>query len=224
MRVLVVEDDERTAALLARGLREARHRVDVLGTGEAACEQAGTHPYEAILLDVMLPGIDGVETCRRLRSSSIRTPVLMLTARSEIQDRVLGLDAGADDYVTKPFFLDEVLARLRAFERRPFPSSDGVVRVGPTWYDPATAGAGHGDADLHLTVRQAAVLEVFLRHPGQVLDRAAIADAAWDGALDLQSNVIDVHVAALRRELARVGAPGIATVRGLGYRFPAAGP
>jgi two-component system, OmpR family, response regulator len=223
MRVLVVEDDERTAALLARGLREARHRVDVLGTGEAACEQAGTHPYEAILLDVVLPGIDGMETCRRLRSSSIRTPVLMLTARGEIQDRVLGLDAGADDYVTKPFFLDEVLARLRAFERRPFPSSDGVVRVGTTWYDPTTASAGHGDADLHLTVRQAAVLEVFLRHPGQVLERAAIADAAWDGALDLQSNVVDVHVAALRRELARVGAPGIATVRGLGYRFPSDG-
>ena len=221
MRVLVVEDDERTAALLARGLREAKHRVDVLGSGEAACEQAGTHPYEAILLDVMLPGIDGMETCRRLRSSSIQTPVLLLTARGEVEDRVRGLDAGADDYLTKPFFFDELLARLRAFERRPFPCSDGLVRVGDTWYDPATSGAGHAGADLDLTLRQAAVLEVFLRHPGQVLYRAAIADAAWEGALDLRSNVVDVHVGAIRRELARVGAPGIATVRGLGYRFPA---
>lgn len=224
MRVLVVEDDERTAVLLARGLREAKHRVDILGTGEAACEEAGKHAYEAILLDVMLPGIDGMETCRRLRSSSIQTPVLMLTARGEVEDRVRGLDAGADDYLTKPFFLDELLARLRAFERRPFPSSDGVLRVGATWYDPTTACAGHGATDLHLTVRQTAVLEAFLRHPGQVLDRAAIAEAAWNGCLDLHSNVVDVHVAALRRELARVGAPGITTVRGLGYRFPADAP
>lgn len=224
MRVLVVEDDERTAALLARGLREAHHRVDVLASGEDACDRAGRHPYEAILLDVMLPGIDGMETCRRLRSSSIQTPVLLLSARGEVDDRVSGLDAGADDYVTKPFFLDELLARLRAFERRPFPSSDGVLRVGSTWYDPVTATAGHGDAELTLTVRQSAVLEVFLRHPGQVLERTAIAEAAWDGCLDLHSNVVDVHVAALRRELARVGAPGITTVRGLGYRFPAEAP
>ncbi len=221
MKLLVVEDDERTANLLARGLREAAHRVDVVYSGEAACTTVTSQAYEAVLLDVMLPGIDGVETCRRMREMAVTTPVLMLSARDEVVDRVAGLDAGADDYVTKPFFLDEVLARLRAFERRPGACSDGLLRAGRLWWDPATLRAGLGSAEIDLTVRQAEVFDVLMRHPGQVLTRSAIAEAAWAGAMDLQSNVIDVHVAALRRKLAVLGAPVIETVRGLGYRLDA---
>ena len=219
MKLLVVEDDVRTAALLARGLREASHRVDVVGSGEAACASVTSEPYEAVLLDVMLPGIDGVETCRRLRALSVRTPILMLSARGELADRVEGLDAGADDYVTKPFFLDELLARLRAFDRRPGVCSDGLLRAGALWWDPARQRAGLGSTEIALTVRQGAVFEVLMRHPGQILTRGAIADAAWDGTLDLASNVIDVHVGALRRKLSGLGVPVIQTVRGLGYRL-----
>jgi two-component system OmpR family response regulator len=224
MRVLVVEDDERTADLLARGLREARHRVDVVGTGEAACADITTAPYEAVLLDVMLPGIDGLETCRRMRADAIPTPILLLTARGEVEDRVAGLDAGADDYVTKPFFLEEILARLRAFDRRPTQSSDGVLRAGRLWFDPAALEAGHGSTTIPLSPRQAGVLEVFLTHPRQVLTREAIVEWAWDGAYDLHSNVVDVHVSALRRKLEAAGAPTIETVRGLGYRLAIARP
>ena len=257
MRVLVVEDDERTADLLARGLREARHRVDVVGTGEAACADITTAPYEAVLLDVMLPGIDGLETCRRMRAGAIPTPIsssvgcsgpcersstsmatdsygplshatptpfLLLTARGEVEDRVAGLDAGADDYVTKPFFLEEILARLRAFDRRPTQSSDGVLRAGRLWFDPAALEAGHGSTTIPLSPRQAGVLEVFLTHPRQVLTREAIVEWAWDGAYDLHSNVVDVHVSALRRKLEAAGAPTIETVRGLGYRLAIARP
>ena len=219
MKLLVVEDDVRTAALLARGLREASHRVDVVASGEAACAAATAQPYEAVLLDVMLPGIDGLETCRRLRALSVPTPILLLSARGELADRVTGLDAGADDYVTKPFFLDEVLARLRAFDRRPPACSDGLLRAGALWWDPARLCAGIASTEVQLTVRQGAVFEVFMRHPGQVLTRGAIAEAAWDGALDLASNVIDVHVGALRRKLSGAGVTVIRTVRGLGYRL-----
>lgn len=224
MNLLVVEDDQRTATLLARGLREATHRVDVVSTGEAACDEAPAHPYDAVVLDVMLPGIDGVETCRRLRAREVRAPILLLSARSALDDRVAGLDAGADDYLTKPYHLDELLARLRAFERRALPVSDGLLRAGAMWFRPRDLQAGRGDRVLTLSPRQGAVLEVLMDHPGQILTRSAIADAAWDGTLDLASNVVDVHVAALRRLLRSLEGPTIATVRGLGYRLEVGGP
>jgi two-component system OmpR family response regulator len=171
-----------------------------------------------------LPGIDGLETCRRIRALSVPSPILLLSARGEVEDRVAGLDAGADDYVAKPFFLDEILARLRAFARRPGGCSDGLLRSGSLWFDPATRCAGQGSTEIPLTPRQAAVLEVLMRNARQVLTRSSIADAAWEGTLDLRSNVVDVHVAALRRKLERAGPSTIETVRGLGYRLVAAGP
>ena len=219
VRVLVVEDEPRMATLLQRGLREEGYAVDVAHDGTDGLWLGTEQDYDAIVLDVMLPGIDGLEVCRRLRAADRWAPILLLTARLAVEDRVHGLDAGADDYLTKPFFLEELLARLRAFDRRPGVCSDGLLRAGILWWDPARQRAGIGSTEIALTVRQGAIFEVFMRHPGQVLTRGAIADAAWDGTLDLASNVIDVHVGALRRKLSGLGVPVIQTVRGLGYRL-----
>jgi two-component system, OmpR family, response regulator len=216
MRVLVVEDEPRMADLLARGLHEEGYAADVAGTGEDALWMARAVDYDAIVLDVMLPGADGMETCRLLRSAGVWSPVLMLTARDAVGDRIAGLDAGADDYVLKPFSFGELLARLRALVRRTPHERPTVVRVGHLCLDPASRRVWRGDDELRLSAKAFALLEAFMRRPGQVLSREQLLEAAWDMAFESRSNIVDVYVRALR---AQIGVKTIETVRGVGYRL-----
>ncbi|HEV2451971.1 MAG TPA: response regulator transcription factor [Streptosporangiaceae bacterium] len=225
MRVLVIEDDVRMARLLKRALEEEGHAADVARDGPEGLWMATENPYAAIVLDVMLPGFDGFELCRRLREAGIWAPMLMLTARDEVGDRVRGLDAGADDYLVKPFSLVELAARLRALTRRddrarPVVLSDGDLRL-----DPASKQAWRGTTELQLSPREFSLLEFFLRHPGIVLTRSQIISALWDLAYDSDSNVVDQYVSYLRRKVdAPFGRHDIETVRGLGYRLRHAAP
>jgi two-component system OmpR family response regulator len=220
MRVLIVEDDAKMAGLIQRGLRDDGLAADVAGEGEAALWMAGATDYDAIVLDVLLPGIDGFEVCRRLRSDGVRSPVLMLTARDAVEDRVRGLDTGADDYVTKPFSLAELAARLRAIARRGPIERPPVLEAGGLRLDPATRRVWRGDAEIALSAREFALLETLMRHPGQVLDRLQLLDHAWDGEYENRSNVIDVYIRYLREKVDRpFGADSIETVRGVGYRL-----
>ena len=220
MRVLIVEDDTKMAGLIQRGLRDDGLAADVAGEGEAALWRAGATDYDAIVLDVLLPGIDGFEVCRRLRSDGVRSPVLMLTARDAVEDRVRGLDTGADDYLTKPFSLAELAARLRAIARRGPIERPPVLEAGGLRLDPATRRVWRGDAEIALSAREFALLETLMRHPGQVLDRLQLLDHAWDGEYENRSNVIDVYIRYLREKVDRpFGADSIETVRGVGYRL-----
>jgi two-component system OmpR family response regulator len=220
MRVLVVEDASRVAALLRRGLVEEGYAVDVAGDGPTAVWQATEGAYDAIVLDVMLPGYDGFEVCRRLRRAGRWAPVLMLTARHEVSDRVRGLDAGADDYLTKPFSFAELSARVRALIRRGAAARPVELAVGDLRLDPAGRRAWRGDAELTLTARETALLELFLRHPGEVLSRTRILEHVWDFAFDGMSNVVDQYVAYLRRKVDRpFGRHDLETLRGAGYRL-----
>jgi two-component system OmpR family response regulator len=216
MRVLVVEDEVKMAALLRRGLVEGGHAADVAGQGEDAVWMAEAHPYDAIVLDVMLPGISGFETCRRLRNAGVWAPVLMLTARDAVDDRVAGLDAGADDYLTKPFSLSELLARLRALARRGQVERPAELVVGDLRLDPAARRVWRGEDEVQLSPKEFALLETFMRRPGQVLSRLQLLEHAWDFAYDNRSNVVDVYVRYLRQKL---GAERVETVRGAGYRL-----
>jgi two-component system OmpR family response regulator len=220
MRVLVIEDEVRMARLLKRALEEEGHAVDVAGDGPEGLWMATENTYAAIVLDVMLPGFDGFELCRRLRRDGIWAPVLMLTARDQVGDRVRGLDAGADDYLVKPFSLLELAARLRALARRDDRRRPVVLAEGDLKLDPASKRAWRGDAELQLSPKEFSLLEFFLRHPGTVLTRTAIIEAVWDFAYDGASNVVDQYVNYLRR---KVDAPfsrhDIETVRGMGYRL-----
>jgi two-component system, OmpR family, response regulator len=219
MRVLVIEDEVRMARLVKRALEEEGHAVDVCGDGPEGLWMATENPYSAIVLDVMLPGLDGFEVCRRLREAGIWSPVLMLTARDEVGDRVRGLDAGADDYLVKPFSLLELAARLRALTRRDDRRRPSVLSEGDLKLDP-TKRAWRADTELELSPKEFALLELFLRHPGSVLTRSQIIEAVWDFAYDGTSNVVDQYVNYLRR---KVDAPfhrnDIQTVRGMGYRL-----
>jgi two-component system OmpR family response regulator len=216
MRVLVVEDDPKLAALLGRGLREEGVATDVTSRGEDALWMAGSTEYDALVLDVMLPGIDGFEACAQLRADGVATPVLMLTARDAIDDRIAGLDGGADDYLVKPFAFGELLARLRALARRGPVARPTVLEVGSLRLDPATRRVWRGDAEIELTQREFALLEAFMRRPGQALSRFDLLEAAWDGTYENRSNVIDVYVGYLRQ---KIGRTSIETVRGHGYRL-----
>jgi two-component system, OmpR family, response regulator len=218
MRVLVVEDDPKLAALLGRGLREEGVATDVTGRGEDALWMAGSTDYDALVLDVMLPGIDGFEACERLRADGVSTPVLMLTARDAIEDRIAGLDGGADDYLVKPFAFGELLARLRALARRGPVARPAVLEVGSLRLDPATRRVWRGQAEIDLTQREFSLFEAFMRRPGEALSRFELLEAAWDGAYENRSNVIDVYVGYLRQKLGRTS---IETVRGHGYRLRA---
>jgi two-component system, OmpR family, response regulator len=218
MRVLVVEDDPKLAALLGRGLREEGVATDVTSRGEDALWMAGSTDYDALVLDVMLPGIDGFEACERLRADGVSTPVLMLTARDAVDDRIAGLDGGADDYLVKPFAFGELLARLRALARRGPVARPVVLEVGSLRLDPATRRVWSGQAEIEFTQREFALLEAFMRHPGEALSRFNLLEAAWDGAYENRSNVIDVYVGYLRQKLGRTS---IETVRGHGYRLRA---
>ncbi len=208
------------AALLKRGLEEDGYAVDVAGDGPAAVWQATESAYDAIVLDVMLPGFDGFEVCRRLRNADRWAPVLMLTARDAVADRVRGLDAGADDYLTKPFSFTELSARVRALMRRGVAARPAILSVGDLRLDPATRRAWRGTAELTLTAKELALLELFLRHPGEVLSRTRILEHVWDFAFDGVSNVVDQYVAYLRRKVDRpFGREDLETVRGAGYRL-----
>jgi two-component system OmpR family response regulator len=220
MRVLVVEDEPKLAALVARALREEGHPTDVAGRGEEALWMAQAAPYDAIVLDVMLPDLDGFEIVRRLRARKDWTPVLLLTARDAVADRVGGLDAGADDYLTKPFAFDELLARLRAVARRGHVERPTVVQVGDLRLDPAAHRAWRGDVELELSTREFALFELFMRRPGQTLSRLQLLEGAWDMAFESRSNIVDVYVRYLREKVDRpFGREAIETVRGVGYRL-----
>src|SRR4051794_39270781 len=220
MRVLVVEDEPKMAALVRRGLVEEGHAADVAREGEEALWLAEAHPYDAIVLDVMLPGLSGFETCRRLRNAGVWAPVLMLTARDSVDDRVAGLDAGADDYLTKPFSFAELLARLRALARRGGIERPTELVVGDLRLDPATRRAWRGVTEVQLSPKEFALLEAFMRRPGQVLSRLQLLEHAWDFAYDNRSNVVDVYVRYLRAKIDRpFGVESLETVRGAGYRL-----
>jgi two-component system OmpR family response regulator len=225
MRVLVVEDEVRTAALLRRGLSEAGYSVDIAVDGPDAVWRASEFSYDAVVLDVLLPGYDGIEVCRRLRGGGRWAPVLMLTARGDLAARVRGLDSGADDYLAKPFSFDELFARLRALIRRGAPERPTLVQCGDLRLDPATRRVWRGDAELALSPKEFALLELFLRHPGQVLTRTRILEHVWDYAYDGVSNVVDQYVGYLRRKIDRpFGVTQLETVRGVGYRLRDAPP
>jgi two-component system OmpR family response regulator len=220
VRVLVVEDEARIARVLKRGLEEEGYAVDVAGDGPEGLWMATENPYEAVVLDVMLPGFDGFELCRKLREAGIWAPVLMLTARDEVGDRVRGLDSGADDYVVKPFSLLELAARLRALARRDDRSRPTVLVEQDLKLDPAAKKVWRGDREIELSPKEFSLLELFLKHPGVVLTRSQIIDAVWDFAYDGGSNVVDQYVNYLRRKVDRpFGRRDIETVRGMGYRL-----
>jgi two-component system OmpR family response regulator len=208
------------AGLLRRGLREEGLSADVAGTGDDALWMAASTGYDAIVLDVMLPGANGFDVCRRLRESGVWSPVLMLTARDSVDDRVSGLDAGADDYLTKPFSFAELLARLRALVRRAPVERPSILEVGDLRVDPASRQAWRGDAEISLSTKEFAMLETFMRRPGEVLSRYQLLEHCWDYAYENRSNVVDVYVRYLREKIDRpFGRDSIETVRGAGYRL-----
>jgi two-component system OmpR family response regulator len=220
MRVLIVEDEPRMAALVRRGLVEEGHAADVAAQGEDALWMAEAHPYDVIVLDLMLPGRDGYETCRRLRKAGVWAPVLMLTARDAVDDRVAGLDAGADDYLVKPFSLAELLARLRALVRRGGVERPTDLVVGDLRLDPAARRVWRAETEVALSPKEFALLETFMRRPGQVLSRLQLLEHAWDFAYENRSNVVDVYVRYLREKLDRpFDRASFETVRGAGYRL-----
>jgi two-component system OmpR family response regulator len=220
MRVLVVEDEVKMAALLRRGLTEEGLAVDVAGDGERAVTLAEGSEYDAFVVDVGLPGIDGFETCRRIRRNGIRAPALMLTARNSLDDRVAGLEGGADDYMAKPFAFAELLARLHALVRGDTVDRSVIIEVGDLRLDPGTRQVWRGDTEIALSTKEFRLLETFMRHPGHVLSRTQLLEQAWEYDFANRSNVIDVYIGYLRR---KVDIPfdvvSIETVRGAGYRL-----
>jgi two-component system OmpR family response regulator len=220
MRVLIVEDHVKMAALIQRGLRKEAMAVDVTANGEDALWMADATDYDAIVLDVMLPGVDGFEVCRRLREKGVWAPILMLTARDAVRDRVAGLDSGADDYLTKPFSYAELLARLRALVRRGPVERPAELSVGGLRLDPAQHKVWRGDSEISLSAKEFAILETFMRRPGEVLSRFQLLEHAWDYEYENRSNVVDSYIRLLRRKIDQpFGTKSIETVRGAGYRL-----
>jgi two-component system OmpR family response regulator len=222
MRVLIVEDDIKLAALIQRALREQAALADAAHDGEDALWMAGATPYDVMVLDINLPGINGFETCQQLRASRVATPILMLTARAAVDDKVRGLDTGADDYMVKPFDVSEMLARIRALARRGPVAPGPVLCVGDLSLDPGTRVVSRGNTQIALSTKEFQLLEVFMRRPGQVLSRYDLLEGAWDMAYENRSNVVDVYVRYLRDKIDRpFGIRTIETVRGAGYRLSA---
>ena len=221
MRILVAEDDIRLAGLLAESLAEAGWQVDVVHNGRVAYDRLLTDTgFDVALLDWMLPGMDGVTVARRLRGIGMATPILMLTARGDVRDRIDGLDAGADDYLPKPFDLDELLARLRALYRRGGLGGEAPVQIGDLVVDPVARRVSRGGVEITLSAREFDILYLLASHAGQVVTRLRILDEVWDGETDLRSNVIDVHLAAIRGKIDKpFGTDTITTLRGVGYRL-----
>jgi two-component system OmpR family response regulator len=220
MRALVVEDEMKMAALIRRGLVEEGYAADIARTGEEALWMARATPYDAIVLDVMLPGRNGLEVCRSLREGGVWSPILMLTARDGVEDKVAGLDSGADDYLSKPFSFAELLARLRALARRGPSERPAVLEAGSLRLDPATRQAWRGEDEVDLSAKEFALLETFMRSPGDVLTRLHLLEHAWDHGYENRSNVVDVYVRYLRAKIDRpFSLDSIETVRGVGYRL-----
>jgi two-component system, OmpR family, response regulator len=220
MRVLIVEDERRMADVIRRALVKDGMAVDVAGDGGEALELTDLVEYDAIVLDVMLPELTGFDVCRELRRREVWAPVLMLTALEAVHDRVAGLDSGADDYLTKPFALAELMARLRALARRGRPERPAVLEVGDLRLDPARREVRRGDHEIDLSAKEFALLETLMRRPGEVLSRLELIESAWDIAYENRSNVIDVYVRRLRTKLDDPSAATtIETVRGVGYRI-----
>jgi two-component system OmpR family response regulator len=218
--VLIVEDEPKLAALLRRGLRKEGMAVDLAAQGEEAVWKAESTEYDAIILDLMLPGIDGLEVCRRIRDADVWSPVLMLTARDAVRDRVAGLDSGADDYLTKPFSYAELLARLRALVRRGASARPTELVVGSLRLDPARRHVWRDSTEIELSAKEFALLETFMRRPGEVLTRFELLEHAWDYEYENRSNVVDSFVRFLRRKIDKpFGVESIETVRGAGYRL-----
>ncbi|HEX5166207.1 MAG TPA: response regulator transcription factor [Thermomicrobiales bacterium] len=222
MRVLVVEDDQRILDFIRKGLAEEGHAVDVAQDGDEALDWPAVVDFDAIVLDVMLPGRDGLEVCRTLRARGVRTPILMLTARDTVEDRVAGLDSGADDYLVKPFAFAELLARLRALMRREPALLGTTLEVADLTLDTATRQVSRAGQPVMLTNKEYALLEYLMRHPNQVLTRTMIAEHVWNFDFDTGTNVIDVHIRYLRRKIDDpYDLKLIQTVRGAGYRISA---
>ena len=222
MHILIVEDEQRLAYLLRRVLLEERHMVDIAREGEKGLMLAGSGTYDAIVLDLMLPGIDGIEICRRLRADDIMTPILMLTARGAVEDRVLGLNVGADDYLTKPFAMEELLARINALLRRRDRSFEMIsqMTVADLTLDMVRHEARRAGQVIELTAKEFALLEYLMRHPGQVLTRTQITDAVWRYDMEALSNVVDIYIHYLREKVDYgFSRPLIKTVRGRGYKI-----
>jgi len=220
MRALIVEDEVKMAGLIRRGLLEEGYAADVAPKGEEAIWMAGATEYDVIVLDVLLPGIDGFEVCRRLREAGVWSPVLMLTARDAVEDRIAGLDTGADDYLTKPFSFAELLARLRALTRRGPLEQPPVLQLGNLRIDPRSHQAWRGEREIELSTKEFALLETLMRRPGQVVSRFDLLEHAWDYSYENRSNIIDVYIRYLREKIDRpFRLRSIETVRGAGYRL-----
>jgi two-component system OmpR family response regulator len=224
VRVLVVEDEVKLASLIRKALREQRMLADIAVNGEDALWMAEATPYDVVVLDVNLPGIDGFEACHRLRVNAVRTPILMLTARDSVDDRITGLDTGADDYMVKPFDFNELFARVRALARRGPVEHGPMLAVGDLSLDAATHTVTRAGAEIQLSTKELQLLEVFMRRPGQVLSRYDLLEGAWEMDYENRSNVVDVYVRYLREKIDRpFGVETIETVRGAGYRLRIAG-
>ncbi len=220
MRALIVEDEVKMAGLIRRGLVEEGYAADVAATGDEAVWMAGATDYDVIVLDVMLPGLDGFEVCRHLRTSGIGAPVLMLTARAAVEDRVAGLDTGADDYLVKPFSFAELLARLRALTRRGPVETPVTLDVGTLRLDPRTRQVSRDGVEIALSAKEFALLETLMRRAGHVVSRFDLLEHAWDYSYENRSNVVDVYIRYLREKIDRpFGIRSIETVRGVGYRL-----
>jgi DNA-binding response OmpR family regulator len=220
MRILVVDDDHRLCSVVKRGLLEEAYAVDVAYDGEEGQYMAEVNPYDLVILDIMMPRKDGIQVCKELRAKRVNTPILMLTARDTVQDKVTGLDAGADDYLVKPFAFDELLARIRALLRRESVSRSPEIKAGDLVLNTLTREVRRGDKTIELTNKEYAILEYLMRHPNAVLSRTMIEEHAWDYDFDSMSNLVDVYIRRLRDKLADKGEKElIQTVRGAGYRL-----
>ena len=220
MRVLLIEDDRKAAKLLAKGLHEEGFVVDVAPTGEEGEEQAAINEYDVIVLDWLLPGKDGIAVCQSLRVRDLSTPILMLTARDGLADRVKGLGTGADDYLTKPFAFAELLARIRALLRRSRNARPAVLRVSDLTLDPASRRVTRAGASIALTSKEFAILEVLMRSPGEIVTRTRLVERVWNEASEVLDNLVDVHLSHLRKKIdSGDRSPLIHTIRGFGYRL-----
>ena len=220
LRVLIVEDEPSIAAAVKAALAADGHAADVVGDGREALEWAETYAYDVVILDVILPGMDGFSVCSALRSKGFSAPILMLTALDDISDRITGLDRGADDYLAKPFSMDELRARVRALGRRRVEDRAPKIQVGDLELDPATLGVRRSGREVHLTAREFALLELLARHPGQVFGQERLIEALWDSDFAAESNIVEVYIRSLRRKVDEGRRDGlIETVRGSGYRL-----
>ena len=217
MRLLLIEDDAKLSRLLVRGLREEGFAVDATGDGDDGAWRAAENEYDAVILDVNLPGMDGFQVLEKMRAKGRRTPVLILTARGALQDRLRGLNGGADDYLKKPFDFEELLARIHALLRRAAPEKEVLLRTGDLTLDPQKREVIRGGRGVDLTAKEFAILEYLLRHKGRVVSRTTLSEHAWDENFDAMSNVVDVTVYRLREKIHALGTPLVHTVRGAGY-------